>query len=419
MATARRARALLFLGLALLSCVAHGEVFGPHRTGSCPRRVLADDTNSNVFDVTKFGAKPNDDQAENFEPFVGAWRAACNATVPSTYLIPRGTFFVAQLIFQGPCSNPVTVQIQGTLKALTDISEYTSEEWIMFEIIDGLTVTGGGTLNGQGFANWQYNDCKKNSKCQLLPHSIKFNNVNNSAVYGLTSLNSMSFHVFITRCNNITAYNLNISAPSNSPNTDGIHISSSTLVNITNSTIATGDDCISIGQGNTNISVSKIVCGPGHGISVGSLGKYEDEKNVSGIYVKNCTLLNTTNGARIKTWPASPPLEASNIIFEDLIMYMVKNPVIIDQKYGSHKHDQPSKVKISKVHFRNIRGSTTSEIAINFACSSAVPCEGIEVANIYLTFNGTTKASLPPSLTSSCLNANATFGGKLNPPACP
>lgn len=71
--------------------------------------------------------------------------------------------------------------------------------------------------------------------------------------------------------------------------------------------------------------------------SIGSLGKYDDEKDVSGIVVTNCTLKNTTNGARIKTWPGSPPSKASSITFQDIIMDMVQNPIIIDQKYGSHK----------------------------------------------------------------------------------
>lgn len=69
--------------------------------------------------------------------------------------------------------------------------------------------------------------------------------------------------------------------------------------------------------------------------SVGSLGKYKNELDVDGIFVKNCTIRNTTNGARIKTWGGSGPSKASNIIYEDIIMENVQNPIIIDQHYGS------------------------------------------------------------------------------------
>lgn len=68
--------------------------------------------------------------------------------------------------------------------------------------------------------------------------------------------------------------------------------------------------------------------------SVGSLGKYKDELEVVRVLVKNCTLSGTTNGARIKSWPGNKPNKASAIIFEDLVMDHVKNPIIIDQQYG-------------------------------------------------------------------------------------
>lgn len=68
------------------------------------------------------------------------------------------------------------------------------------------------------------------------------------------------------------------------------------------------------------------------------MGKRPDETDVSGVTVTNCTLTGTTNGARIKTYHDSPTLQASGIIFEDLIMNEVANPIIIDQHYNSKKN---------------------------------------------------------------------------------
>lgn len=59
---------------------------------------------------------------------------------------------------------------------------------------------------------------------------------------------------------------LKINAPSWSPNTDGIHIQSSSGITISNSAIMTGDDCISVGPGTKNLWIERIACGPGHGI---------------------------------------------------------------------------------------------------------------------------------------------------------
>ena len=141
----------------------------------------------------------------------------------------------------------------------------------------------------------------------------------------------------ITSCDDFVAEQLNITAPENSKNTDGIHISRSNLVRILDSFIGTGDDCISIGEGSNNVNVSRIICGPGHGISIGSLGKRPEDDSVTGIFVSNSTLTKTTNGVRIKTFHNSPQIEASGITFEDIIMNDVKNPIIIDQHYMSKR----------------------------------------------------------------------------------
>jgi len=96
--------------------------------------------------------------------------------------------------------------------------------------------------------------------------SMSFVASSNIMVTRLTSINSQMFHISIHQCHNITLENMKISAPSWSPNTDGIHMQSSTGISITNSMIKTGDDCISIGPGSKNLRIQRIVCGPGHGI---------------------------------------------------------------------------------------------------------------------------------------------------------
>ncbi|KAL7200403.1 hypothetical protein ACSBR1_032349 [Camellia fascicularis] len=155
----------------------------------------------------------------------------------------------------------------------------------------------------------------------------------------------------ITTCNNFVAERLNITAPGNSPNTDGIHISRSNQVRVSNSVIGTDDDCISIGEGSTNVNISVITCGPGHDISIGSLGKRLEENSVSEIFVSNSSLTNTMNGVRIKSFHNSPKIEASNITFEDIIMNEVQNSIIIDQHCRSKKHSigRASLVKISSL----------------------------------------------------------------------
>lgn len=90
--------------------------------------------------------------------------------------------------------------------------------------------------------------------------------MNKTVVRGITSLNSKFFHIALVECQNFKGSKIKISAPENSPNTDGIHIERSSSVYFSGSHIGTGDDCISIGQGNSQVTVSSVTCGPGHGI---------------------------------------------------------------------------------------------------------------------------------------------------------
>jgi galacturan 1,4-alpha-galacturonidase len=156
----------------------------------------------------------------------------------------------------------------------------------------------------------------------------------NLLIDGIHSLNAKYFHFNIFSSKNVIVRNVIITAPEDSPNTDGIHMGDVSNITVTGTTIGTGDDCISIGPGTTDLTITDVKCGPGHGISIGSLGKYKDEKDVSGITVKGCTLTGTTNGLRIKSFQSNPtPLKASDIHFEDITMDNVTNPVLVDQEY--------------------------------------------------------------------------------------
>lgn len=144
----------------------------------------------------------------------------------------------------------------------------------------------------------------------------------------------------IFKSQGVKIYQITIKAPGDSPNTDGIHMGNSKNIRIINSKIGTGDDCISLSGGSGNINVTGVQCGPGHGISIGSLGKLRNEENVAGILVQNCVFEGTTNGVRIKTWAPSNPLLVSNLVFRDIIFNNVFNPVIIDQQYCPSGHCQ-------------------------------------------------------------------------------
>ncbi|KAL0540576.1 hypothetical protein IC582_020584 [Cucumis melo] len=364
-----------------------------------------------IFDVTKYGAKPN---ADITQALADAWKEACASTSPCKIVIPTGTYKLGTIELKGECKSPIEIQVQGTLQAPPDL---TGEDWVHFKYIDYLSVTSGGVFDGQGKQAWESNDCDKNPKCARIPMNLKFSFIKNAIVSDITSKDSKNFHIQVLGCNNLTFQHVNVNAPETSINTDGIHIGRSLGINILNTNIGTGDDCISLGDGSKQVTITNVTCGPGHGISVGSLGRYNLEEPVEGLQVKNCTLTGTTNGLRIKTWPASPAAGvASDMHYEDVVMNNVMNPILIDQEYCPYNQcnkQVPSKVKISKVSFKNIRGTSGNAAAVTLVCSSSNPCDGVELADIDLTYSGS-----EGPITSRCANVKPTVSGKQNPPAC-
>lgn len=157
--------------------------------------------------------------------------------------------------------------------------------------------------------------------------------MNNFIVHDIHSINSKGVHINIFSCSYGYFRHIKISAPDESPNTDGIRIGNSNNIRIVDSNIGTGDDCIAMVAGSQSINITRVTCGPGHGISIGSLGKLTNNDVVKDIHIKNCTLINTQNGVRIKTWALSMNGMATNIAFEDIIMIKSSNPIIIDQQY--------------------------------------------------------------------------------------
>ncbi|KAF8043009.1 hypothetical protein BT93_A1371 [Corymbia citriodora subsp. variegata] len=376
---------------------------------------FASTARSSDFDVTKYGASGGAG-SDITQGLVGAWKEACAATNASKLLVPAGTYVLREVLLEGPCNSSIEFQVDGTLQAPADPAQIKTDGWVTFQNVDLFTLSGKGTFDGQGKAAWAKNDCTKKKDCAALPTNLRFNFVTNSIVKDITSLDSKYFHVNVLGGKNFTLQHVNIIAPGDSPNTDGIHIGRSNGVNIIDAGIKTGDDCISLGDGSQQINITGVTCGPGHGISVGSLGKYKAEEPVAGIYVKNCTITGTMNGVRIKTWPASPAGHATDMHFEDITLDNVGTPVLIDQQYcpwNQCNAQAPSLIKLSNVSFRRIQGTSSTQVAVKLACSSGCPCDQVEVSDIDITYTG---AEGPA--TSDCSNVKPTLSGKQNPAIC-
>ncbi|KAI3769577.1 hypothetical protein L6452_00686 [Arctium lappa] len=325
-----------------------------------------------------------------------AWKEACVGPPPSSVLFPPGIYIVFPRVdLKGPCKGPIEFKATGaTIMAPPALEPFKTASWIKFMNVDKLTMTGG-TYDGQGQAAWKANKCPEYTKKCELPPNIRWSNITNSLVKDVTSANSKYIHMHILKCANSSLDHVTIDAPGTSVNTKGIHIKESSGINITNTNIKTGDACISFGYGSKNVHVEKVTCGPGRGFSTAILGTYEIEAPIAGIWIKNCTITDALNGVMIQSLFDSKTTTASDMHFDDIIM----------------NNGFPSRVKISNVSFRNIRGSSSTKEAMRLACSSWEPCVNVEVADINLTFTGPGGPA-----TSVCCVVEPKVVGKVVPP---
>lgn len=111
-----------------------------------------------TFNIVSLGAKADGRTDASFA-LQTAWGHACGSLVPATIYVPNGTFYVQSGTFSGPCkNNAITVRIDGTLVASSDIEVLANTpSWMAFRHLNGLSIYGG-VLDGQGKGLWA---CKK------------------------------------------------------------------------------------------------------------------------------------------------------------------------------------------------------------------------------------------------------------------
>ncbi|KAK3423030.1 hypothetical protein EUGRSUZ_G03373 [Eucalyptus grandis] len=361
-------------------------------------RRLASASATKMVSVDDYGAKG--DGGDDSEAFKKAWNVACSSE-GAVLVVPKNRIYhLKPITFSGPCKSNLTFKVYGRIKASVRLSDYDKDRahWLMFNNLTDFRMEGGGFINGNG-RKWWANSCKINKTlpCKAAPTAMTFYECKNLRVADLIIQNAQQMHLLFQKCVNVIALNLLVSAPEKSPNTDGIHVTGTQNILIKNCVIRTGDDCISIVSGSKNVQATDIVCGPGHGISIGSLGAGKSTDYVSNVLVNRARLSGTTNGVRIKTWQGGSGY-AKNITFQNISMRNVTNPIIINQNYCDQNEpcpEQASAVQVSNVVYKNIKGTSASEVAINFDCSKSYPCKGILLQNIGLVSNSgeSTKAS--------------------------
>ncbi|KAG2510419.1 hypothetical protein JM18_008922, partial [Phytophthora kernoviae] len=223
---------------------------------------------------------------------------------------------------------------------------------------NNLTVTGPGTLDGQGAWYWPY------GQNVTRPVFFKLNRVNNSTLSGFNLLNMLyrTFSIGNSSYTTIKELLLNASAGDGlAKNTDGFDLSKNDHITITNNTIYNQDDCLAM-QSSTNTIFSNNYCHGSHGISVGSLGGPERNAftTVSGLTVTGNTIVNSHNGIRIKTIIGLKGL-VTNAVYRNNVLSNVTHAIVMHSDYnktkGGYAGTPTSLVEITNITIDGLTGT--------------------------------------------------------------
>ncbi|KAI4727145.1 glycoside hydrolase [Aureobasidium sp. EXF-10728] len=186
-------------------------------------------------------------------------------------------------------------------------------------------------------------------------------------------------------------------------NTDGFDISGTNGMVLRESTVLNQDDCVAVTSGN-NITVSKMYCDGGHGLSIGSVGG-KSNNNVTNILFENSKVLNSQNGARIKSNSGTTGyianIEYRNIQVSNIDIYGID----IQQDYlnGGPTGSPTNGVIIKNITMSNIFGTAQAKAKDYYILCGDGSCSDFTFNNIHITGGTNSSCNVKPTGNFQCV----------------
>ncbi|KAJ5623021.1 hypothetical protein N7490_011626 [Penicillium lividum] len=282
-------------------------------------------------------------------------------------IIPSGTTYYINSVLDFSSCSGCDFQIEGTLKFASDTDYWEGRTAMIYDLF----------ASNSSYAR---------------PTLLYITGSTNIKISGLTQKNPPNVFNSVTgSSSNIHFSSLTMSATSKSTNaaknTDGFDIGSCTTVSITSVSVTNDDDCVAFKPGANYVTVSDITCTGSHGLSVGSLGKSNDD-TVKNVYVSGATMVNSTKAAGIKTYPSGGShgvSTVSNVTWSGVVVEGCDYAIQIQSCYGedsSYCEEYPGDAVLSGVVFEGFSGTTSGKygsVTGNMDCGADGSC-GVKVS---------------------------------------
>jgi len=279
---------------------------------------------------------------------------------------------------------------------------------------EDITVVGPGTVDGNGSGFWT--GYREDPVAR--PRLFFFNRCRDITVHGVYGCNSPSwqFHPYFT--DNISFYDVSVSAPKDSPNTDAIDPESCGGVNIIGCRLSVGDDCIAIKSGKIELgmkyrksadrhTIRNCLMVHGHGaVTLGS----ESAAGVRKLTVEQCLFRDTDRGLRIKTRRGRGRYcDITNVVFDNIRMDGVLTPVVINMWYNCCDPDRESEYVWSRQAlpvdertphlgtfvFKNLRCTRAQVAACYIDGLPEMPLDRVAFENVSVSFDENARPGIP------------------------
>ncbi|RYD48162.1 MAG: exopolygalacturonase [Verrucomicrobiaceae bacterium] len=374
----------------------------------------ADETDARRFSISDFGAVP-DGKTLNTAAIQKAIDKAAGEG-GGTVAIPAGTFLSGAIFLKKGVG--LHLDEDAVLLGSMDIEDYPKldtrieghfEPWRMALVnareMDGVRITGGGVLDGNGITYWAkfWQRRRENPKCTNLeierPRLMFIDRCTDVKVQGVSLRYSGFWNLHLYRCSDVIIDGVTITAPTRltghrnymtkdilkgmdkdsavrnqpvkdnilGPSTDGIDIDSSRKVTVRNCYISVNDDNIAL-KGSKgpladqdkdsppveDILVENCEFGDGNGmITCGS-----EATLIRNVTVRNCRIAGDATVLTLKLRPDTPQ-HYENILIENITLEgagRVLNVAPWTQFFDLKGH-APPKREVNNITLRNIRGN--------------------------------------------------------------
>jgi polygalacturonase len=302
---------------------------------------------ANTCDPHKFGAKG--DGATKDTVAIQSAIDACAAQGGGTVRLTAGTYVSAPIVLKSnitfhldkgalllgsPDHGDYPEKVEFRMPGLQSLVSATNAENIVIE--------GEGVIDGNGDSWWQMARSVRDAGVMGNPHPrprlVVFDHCKHVRIEGVTIQNSPMWQVVPYYSDDVVIRNVRVLAPQHSPNTDAVDPFSSSNVHIDHLYADTGDDDIAIKSGAINspggdepsrdITITDCTFLHGHGLSIGS----EIAGGARNIVAERIHFEGTDNGIRVKA-NRDRGNDVSNLVFRDIDMKDVKNPLVISEYY--------------------------------------------------------------------------------------